>query len=253
MAAIPVNRLWAAAALTLTLSMSSAPAHALDQVIDQAAIAKLAEQLTKMQQQIDALTAIMNATRQQANAIGKMGQISIPMLNLARVATNLRRDAECLAPDFDRLMPGLDLDEASWGSICHASAGYRTALWLDPKKMVGQPFAKQDEMRRAVEKRRIDLAVDVASKGIGQADMAARGSEDMNKAASDLETAVLAAKESNEWLAAIAQGQVLNARAQLQQTQLLGQILKVQSTYMALTALPPQSVLAAEQQSGAGQ
>ncbi|MFN4277982.1 MAG: hypothetical protein ACK4FJ_16935 [Ferrovibrio sp.] len=238
-----------AAALLLSAVVSAAtPARALDAVIDQAAIAKLAEQLTKMQQQIDALTAIMNATRQQANAIGKMGQISIPMLNLQRVASRLRQDSECLMPNFDKLMPGVDMDDVSWGSICHASNGYRTTMWLDPKKMKGQSFDKQDEMRRAVEARRINIAVDAAAKGNGQADMAIRGGEDMNKAASDLETAVLAAKESNEWLATIAQGQVVIARAHIQQTQILAQLLKVQSTYMALTALPPQSVLAAEEE-----
>jgi len=238
-----------AAALLLSAFVSTAtPAHALDQVIDQAAIAKLAEQLTKMQQQIDALTAIMNATRQQANAIGKMGQISIPMLNLARVASRLRQDSECLMPNFDKLMPGVDMDDVSWGSICHAQSGYRSALWLDPKKMKGQPFAKQEQMRRDVETRRINVGVDAASKASGQADMAIRGGEDMNKAASDLETAVLAAKESNEWLLSIAQGQVVIARALIQQTQIQAQLLKVQATHMTLTALPPQSVLAAEEE-----
>lgn len=246
MARSPVKALATALAFSAVVSVAS-PATALDQVIDQAAIAKLGEQLTKMQQQIDALTAIMNATRQQANAIGKMGQISIPMLNLARVASRLRQDSECLMPNFEKLMPGVDMDEVSWGSICHAQSGYRTALWLDPKKMKGQPFAKQEQMRREVETRRINVGVDAASKASGQADMAIRGGEDMNKAATDLETAVLAAKESNEWLASIAQGQVVIARAQIQQTQILAQLLKVQATYMTLTALPPQSVLAAEE------
>lgn len=229
------------------------PATALDEVIDHSAIAKLADQLTILRKQLDTMTDELAVARQQANAIGRMGQISIPMVNLARVASRLRQDAQCLAPDMDRLMPGLNLDDQGWGSICQASIGYRGALWLDPRKMKGLPWEKQEEVRRAVETRRTNVAVDVASKGMAQGDMAARGGEDMNKVAADLEAAVNAATNQNEWLAAIAQGQVVNARAQVQQTQLLAQILKVQSTWMALTALPPQSILATEEQGGSPQ
>lgn len=247
MAKFPV--IAAAVAIGAALLLST-PVRAIEQVIDNAAIAKLAEQLNAMQKQIDALTQIVAATRQQANAIGRAGQINIPMVNLGRVTSRLRQDAQCLMPNMNRLMPGVEFDDQSIGSICAASNTYQKALWVDPQKTTGQPWAKREDLIRQVETRRTNLGVDVASKAIGQADTAARGGEDMNKAAAELEAAVAAAKESNEWLASIAQGQVLIARALIQQTQIQTSLLKVQGTWMALTALPPQSVLAASEQEG---
>lgn len=229
------------------------PGYALDEVIDHGAIAKLGEQISQLQKQLDALTKIVAATRQQADAVGKAGQIQIPMPNLSRITSRLRQDAQCLMPNMDRLMPGVQFDDQSLGSICSASLAYRGALWVDPQKLAGKSWTQKEAIFQEATTRRNNLGVDVASKAIGQADTAARGAEDMNKAVADLESAVNAAKDSNEWLAAIAQGQVVQARATVQQTQLLTSILKVQGTWMAITALPPHSVLAADQQGGTGQ
>src|SRR3546814_4020755 len=63
----------------------------------------------------------------------------------------------------------------------------------------------------------------------------------LGQSADELDAAAKAAVSDNERLAVIAQGSVLHARSAALQTQILAQLLKVQSTWFALTALPPRS------------
>lgn len=221
-------------------------AFALDQVIDQAAIAKLVDQIKKLQDQLTELQKANGLLNDQLNAIGRAGQISVPMVNLDRLASRLRQDAQCLAPDLQKLMPDVEYDDATWGSICSAGDAYRKTLWLDPDKIAKKPWEDRVAARNAVEKRRQNMAVDVASKAIGQGDIDVKEADRLGQSADELDAAAKAAVSDNERLAVIAQGSVLHARSAALQTQILAQLLKVQSTWFALTALPPGSTLAKE-------
>src|SRR3546814_6689206 len=55
------------------------------------------------------------------------------MVNMDRLASRLRQDAQCLAPDLQKLMPDVEYDDATFGSICAAGDAYRKSLWLDPR------------------------------------------------------------------------------------------------------------------------
>ena len=197
-----------------------------------------------MQEQIDQLTQMRNKLQEQLDAIGAVGQIVVPMVNMAQLASNASRNAACLLPDLEGLMPGVEFDNLNFGSICQAGSAYRKSLWMLPEDIEEMAWDKQQEARKAIDKLRQNIGVDAASKGMGSADIAITESERLNSAATELENAANSARNQNEREAVIAQGAVLQARAQVQQAQMMAQLLKVQSTWFALTALPPESALA---------
>lgn len=234
---------------SLVVSVPIAAQAALS-VIDSAALAKLTEQISAMQKQFSELTKqtgwlteMSGQLQSQLNAIGEMGQISIPTLSLGNVANKIKRDLQCLAPDFGSLMPSLDLDEMDFGSICDGRAFYKEALWFDSDKARESDAYKNlppeqiwralDQERAAVDARRQAVAKEVAAGGMAAGDLAATdGAEDAEKAASDLESKAKAAVTHQERLAVIAQGEVLTNKQLVQQNQLLAQLLKVQSTML---------------------
>ncbi len=201
-------------------------------VIDATAVGKLTDQLSKLQQQIDQLTKMSATLQDQINAIGKAGQISLPILNIAKIGSRLRQDIQCLKPDFSRLMPDVNLADMQWNSICQGSAAYRDTLFINPDDLVGLPSWKDRRTAlKKIEDRRRRILEDITSKGLAQGDTAARDVEHLNRAADDLEVSITGAATQNDRLAAIAQGQVIIARALAQQNQILATLLKVQSAF----------------------
>lgn len=228
----------------MLLLCATPSSYALDEVIDPAAIAQLKNQITKMQEQIDQLNQMRNKLQEQLDAIGAVGQIVVPMVNMAQMASNASRNAACLLPDLESLMPGVEFDNLNFGSICQAGSAYRKSLWMLPEDVEEMVWDKQQEVRKAVERLRENVAVDAASKGMGSADIAITEADRLNSAATELENAANSARNENERQAVIAQGTVLQARAQVQQAQMMAQLLKIQSTWFTLTALPAESALA---------
>lgn len=237
-------------ALLLTLILGLGAARAEYPVIDKTAIAKLIDQLNKLQEQINQLTDIANKAQTQINAIGRMGQITIPMINMAKIGRNLNRDMDCLLPDLARLMPKVEFEDLDWNSICEAGDAYRKSLWIDPEEIRDLPWDEQEKTRKEIDERRENLIADATAKGLGQGDIGNKGAADLNDAAGQLEAAADAAQNENTRLAVIAQGQVLIARGLAQQNQILAQLLKVHSAYVLKAGLPPDSVLAGEEEEG---
>src|SRR3546814_15049883 len=83
-------------------------------------MAKLVNQIKKLQDQLTELQKANGLLNDQLNALGRAGQISVPMVNMDRLASRLRQDAQCLAPDLQKLMPDVESDDATFGSICAA-------------------------------------------------------------------------------------------------------------------------------------
>lgn len=234
-------------ALLLVVAFGIGVARAEYPVIDQTAIAKLIEQLNKLQEQIDQLTDIADKAQAQIDAIGRMGRITIPMVNLAKIGRNLNRDMDCLLPDLSKLMPEVEFEDLDWNSICEAGDAYRQSLWIDPEEIRDLPWDEQERTRKEIGQRRENLIADATAKGLGQGDIGNKGAADLNDAADQLEAAVDAAQNENTRMAAIAKGQVLIARGLAQQNQILAQLLKVHSAYVLKAGLPPDSVLAGEE------
>lgn len=267
----PLKRKLRIAALTISLIVGvPSAAYSALAVVDTGAIAQLAQQISKLQEQIDQLrqqtdwlNTLSSQVQDQINAIGEVGQLTLPTLNLERLTGQVLRNAQCLKPDFEKLMPGVDLDELQFDSICGGSQAYQKALWFDPNDPESWPenanwgeaatseekWEARAEARRTVEARRRAVTKDAASKGLAQADRAVGETAEVNqKASEELEAAALAAKTQQDRLAVIAQGQVLTNRQLVQQNQLLGQLLKVQSTMLMVMTLSPSERAAAEEE-----
>lgn len=212
-------------------------------VIDQTAIGKLVEQLNKLQQQIEELMSISKTLQEQINAVGRMGQITLPSINLGKLGSKIRREVQCMKPDFSKLFPGLKFEDVDFDSVCEGAPAYRQALWVDPDDLRKLPDWRDRAARREeVEKRRERVLVDSATKGIALADVMAKETENQNKAADELATSAAAAQTQNDRLAVIAQGQVLNARIQAQTNQILAQLLHVQSVTALAMGVPAESL-----------
>jgi hypothetical protein len=259
----PLKRKLRTAALTISLVVGvPGVAYSALAVVDTGAIAQLAQQMNKLQEQVDQLRqqtewldTLSEQVQDQINAIGAMGQLTLPALNLQKLTGQVMRDAQCLKPDFEKLMPGLSADELNFDSICGGAQAYRQALWFDPDDPESWSLPEGDEWnagastdekwrlraraREAVEQRRRSVAKDSSTKGLAQADLASGETAETNqKATEELEAATLAATTQQDRLAVIAQGQVLSNRQLVQQNQLLAQLLKVQSAMLMEMSTP---------------
>ncbi|MGK2742631.1 hypothetical protein ACSHT0_17300 [Tepidicaulis sp. LMO-SS28] len=251
----PLKQRLRTAALTLSLVVAvPSIGYAAMAVVDTGAIAQLAQQMNKLQEQVDQLRqqtewldTLSDQVQDQINAIGEMGQLTLPTLNLQKLTGQVMRDAQCLKPDFEKLMPGLSADALDFDSICGGSHAYEKALWFDPNDPESWPegiaweedgtseekWANRAAARAVIEARRRAVTKDAASKGMAQADKAATDTAELNqKASEELEAATRAAQTQQDRLAVVAQGQVLTNRQLVQQNQLLAQLLKVQSTML---------------------
>lgn len=208
-------------------------------VIDQAAIAKLAEQLSELKKQIEELYKIAQAGRDTVNALGKVGQITIPLLNSARLGSQIQRDLKCLLPDFSKLMPGVKLDDASFNSMCETAKLYEDNLWIDPDKLKAIPkWEEREKVVKTIERRRERVLADAAAKGMAAGDVATQQIEKTAKAADELETAAKAATTVNDRMQVVADAQAALLRAQAQTNQLLAILVKIQGAYAMKAGVP---------------
>jgi hypothetical protein len=245
-------------ALGVLLLIAPPTAYAAMAVIDKAALAKLTEQLNtakqeieKLTEQLDFLKSINGTLQEQIDAIGRMGQIKLPMPNLGNLSGQVMQDAQCLKPNLEGLMPNLDFENLDFGSICAGRDSYKEALFVHPSAegwtssdgsggyTSGATWEAQRRAREEVEKRRAALTQDVVTTGLAQADKAATETAEINqRATEDLEAAADAAETENERLAVIAQGHVLTNRQMVQQNQLMAQLVKIQSTMLLHMSVP---------------
>lgn len=269
----PLKQRLRTAALTLSLVVGvPSIGYAAMAVVDTGAIAQLAQQMNKLQEQVDQLRqqtewldTLSTQVQDQINAIGEMGQLTLPTLNLEKLTGQVMRDAQCLKPDFEKLMPGLSADALDFDSICGGSHAYEKALWFDPNDPESWPeeiaweedgtseekWANRAAARAVIEARRRAVTKDAASKGMAQADKAATDTAELNqKASEELEAATRAAQTQQDRLAVVAQGQVLTNRQLVQQNQLLAQLLKVQSTMLMEMSLSSTERRALQEEGG---
>lgn len=215
-------------------------------------VAKLTEQLTEMAKQLDEFKKITTATQENIDAIGKVGQITLPTLNVSKLASQIRQDVQCAIPDLSKLMPNVEFDELDWNSVCEASSAYKKTLWLDPDKIKKLETWERLQTISDIEGRRENVLVDAATKGLAQADIATKEIETTNKAIDDVAREADLAKNENERLAVIIQAQIVSARATVQQTQILALMLKVQSALAIKAGVPVESLLSEDESKKAG-
>ena len=233
------------------------PAQAQMAVIDTAAIGKWSEQINKMteqteigSEQLDGINDISLTAKDTVDAIGKAGEISLPIINAAKLGSQVRKDAMCLMPDLEGLLPDLSFDDLNWSGICSAVPSYRGSLFIDPADTAetegGDAALSGEELRvrrREINERRQTLLEDSVVKGLAGGDIANQSSEELVNASDELQQNVSGAKTQNDRLATIAQGQVLIVRAIGQQNQILAQLLKLHSLIALKSGLPVESIV----------
>ena len=225
------------------LLASMIPVQAQMAVIDTAAIGKWSEQINAMTdqteistEQLSGINDISLSAKDTVDAIGKAGSITLPFANMVKLGSQLRRDAMCLLPNLEDLMPDLSFEDLSWNGICQSADLYRQSLFMEeddgqagdndtPRQSLARTRAKHN----AVRDRRTALLQDSVLKGLSGGDIGVKSSEELLDASDELESSAGGATTQNERLAVIARGQVLIVQALAQQNQLLAQLLKVQS------------------------
>ncbi|MFA7431895.1 MAG: hypothetical protein WCZ23_17195 [Rhodospirillaceae bacterium] len=240
------------AALVVGLLIAPGVAVATYPVIDTSALAEAGKQLSALKEQIalikkeiEATTEILSVVndvskfaQEQLDAIGELGRIDIPMLNLAKIATQLHRDASCLMPDFSKMMPNANFSDINLKSVCSARSAYSTTLWFDPAQAEGMTWDEQQEARQEVLSRRQNVLRSAAVDGLSHADVqTAAAADQADRAVVELERAAQSATNMNARLAVSNQALILIARQQATQTQLLASLLKLQGATAMMSSV----------------
>ncbi len=237
------------------LLASMIPAQAQMAVIDTAAIGKWSEQINAMTdqteistEQLSGINDISLSAKDTVDAIGKAGSITLPFANMVKLGSQLRRDAMCLLPNLEDLMPDLSFEDLSWNGICQSADLYRQSLFLDEDDGTAdgdappQSSAEIRAARNAIQDRRQALYQDSVLKGLSGGDIGVKSSEELLDASDELESSAGGATTQNERLAVIARGQVLTVQALAQQNQILAQMLKLQAMVALESGLSLQQV-----------
>lgn len=212
-------------------------------VIDMGAIVKLTDQLTKLQEQIKILGDVRKGIQDQIDAVGKMGQITLPIINSVKMASQINQDMQCLKPDFEKLMPNVSFEDLNWDSVCDGTNAYEQTLLLDPEKVIEiKTWDKRQTYLKEVNQRRENVLKDAALKGLSLADRASKSSEDQNKATDEIEAAADAAQDERSQLAVLLRILALLSRGQAKQQQVEAQQLKVMSAIALKIGVPAEQL-----------
>ncbi|WP_135078579.1 hypothetical protein [Terasakiella sp. SH-1] len=114
-------------------------AHAQMAVQDNAVLAKTIEGLSTAKEHLDTVNEVRDQIDEQLKRVGKYGKLTLPIFNTLNMANQLKRDAQCLMPDWKQLIPSLNFEEVGF-SLCDRSSFYRNNLWVDPAKIGGRPI-----------------------------------------------------------------------------------------------------------------
>lgn len=216
-------------------------------VIDQTAIAKMAdqisemkksvanqvEQIAKLKEQISIFNDVKKLNTELNSAIGAVSTIKLPITSIDKLASQLRKDTSCLFPKIPAY--GIDFAELD-SSLCNWTAIYAKNFFTSN---TNKDFTKlnptdQLEERRRVTANREAYTSDTVARAMAQGDISQRFAEETGKTADQLQTALDSAEDLQDRAEVQAQIQIAQLRATAQQTQILAQMLKLQAS-MALT------------------
>ena len=238
---------------TLVLA-NPTPAQATWPVRDDAAIVKLieqvkqakkdfanqVEQLVELKKQLSFLTEIRDFINEVYDTIGDLATIVLPITSLDSVTAQLVRDTVCLMPDG--LDWGIDFDDLNLFDICNLSSEYRRALFVDQDAISGSTVAEQNAAREEVVRRRDALLADVVSRSLAQGDVQIRQADDINEAATQLQSEANRAKTMQDRLAVSVQVQIAQLRADANRNQILAQMLKLHGAIALKAGLSPDDI-----------
>ncbi len=226
-------------------AMAVFDASALGQAVQQLAefkkmVTTQMESLGELKKQVDFLTEINGLMDEVSSAIGEVTHITLPLPNLDRMKSQIKRDMQCLMPDGAGW--GIRLADLNFGSICESSGKYRDALFSDTAKLKAMPFNEQRIQRHQVEIRRNALLADTTTRALAQSDVQMKQADELNSTADDLQSALAGAKTVQDRVHVQAQIGIAQTRAMAQQNQILAQMLKLHAATAIKAGLAPDTL-----------
>lgn len=185
------------------------------------------EQLKVLQDQINFLRDINNFINDVSNAIGSVINIKLPIPRIDKFAAQIKSDARCLMPDG--IGWGIKFEDMNLGSICALVNNYRSAFFVDPAQVRSMGFNEQQLAYSTAKINRNKFFTDTVVRSLAQSDVRVKQVEELDKAADDLQADLNSARTVQDRLHVQAQAQILQARAQAGQAQILAQMLKLQA------------------------
>ena len=226
------------------------PSQAAMSVFDSQAITKAAEQINQLKKQIGELQKMKQELQDQLSAIGKMGQITVPLTNLAKLGQSITKTVQCSLlneDDLVRMMPSLNFENFDIGSVCQGRQVYGNILFGSQQEFSAvTDLNDNNALSSTIKKRRRNLLEHTITRSLALADVTIKEAEDVSLDVDDLESAGVAAKDQNARLAVIASGQLIIARGIAQTNQLLAMMLKQQAASSVLNNLSTVSQIKVE-------
>lgn len=236
-------------------------------VIDVKAIAEAQKQLTTMKEQLSVVTEQLDTAKEQLSvvtdqlkvveeakaiadetlaSIGEIGNVSIPSVNFDALASSVTGDMACLIPDYEQLMPSIDLEEVEFGSICERANAYKSGLVATQQSLTEGSWDEKVAIQKAVTENRVATITDATLKGLAQSDEAHETAVTTLETAQDYKSAGVGAETMQDRLQVLIELQVAQLTTQAQTNQLLAQMLKIQASQALNNGVPILSEMAEE-------
>ena len=149
----------------------------------------------------------------------------------------MRNDASCLlpqAPDFGVSFTDIDT------SVCDRTKVYHKAFFTDKKAMKDLSWKQQLEKRNKTSRNIEKFTSDTVTRSLALTDVQKKTIEEQGKAADQLQKSLNKAKTLQDRAAVSAQVQIAQLRATANQTQLLNQMLKLQTAVALAIGVNPE-------------
>lgn len=236
-------------------ALAPSPSRAAMPVIDQSVLAQAIEEVKAAKDQLvaaieqikwltdifDTLNDMVKIVQDELDAIGRLGRIDLPWLNLLKSGQNLRRDIACLIPNLKEM--GIFWKDLKFRSICEGKDSYRKILFI-PKDKAEEAMTWQEHarLRQEAEARRRALWVDVATEAMAMAHLTKESDlQDTLQAIDDLEDAARRSEDMNSRLNVIAHGIVLQNKQMAHLQKLMALQLQVQTSHFLADSVPASS------------
>lgn len=221
-------------------------------VIDQSVLAQAIEEVKAAKQQLVAafeqikwltdifstLNDMVKVVQQELDAIGRLGRIELPWLNLMKSGQSLRRDIACLVPDLREM--GIFWKDLKFRSICEGKDSYRKILFIPhDKNEQALTWQEHARLREEAEARRRALWVDIGTEAMAMAHLTKETQlEETLRGIEDLEDAAKRSQDMNSRLNVIAHGVILQNKQMAHLQKLIALQLQVQTAHFLADAVP---------------
>lgn len=192
-------------------------------------LAELKKQVEAAKEQLDTLKSVQDEVTKTMESIGEVGNISVPSVNFTKMSGQIMSDMNCLVPDYKSLMPNVNFDDVSLGSICQRGDAYKKGLTLSTEEMRKGSWQEKSAKQKQVRANRERVIGKATTKGMAHADSAQEAAVEALKAAQEYKSAGSSAQTVNARLQVLIEVNVAQLAQQAQTNQLLAQLLKVQS------------------------